>query len=140
MPPITLMIPFALLRSFGSKRSPSHATVGERNKDMPRLVIKMKTAIAIRDCATGIKINPSNAMGAPTKIQGLRLPKRFQVWSLLAPTQGWINMLRMLSHVIIKSARLGAKPKPTISGMERPSASSCFSNSGLPACKKMGMY
>ncbi len=138
-PPIRLIIPFALLRSSGSKRSPSQATVGERNNAIPKFVIRMKAAIARTVCATGIKTKPSNAMGAPARIQGLRLPKRFHVWSLFAPTHGWINILMMLSQVMMNNARLGASPKPVISGIERPSLNNCLSNSGLPAWRKIGI-
>jgi hypothetical protein len=134
------MTPFALLRSFGSKLSPSHATVGDRNKAMPKFVIKMKTAMAMADCATGMKTKPSSAIGALARIQGLRLPKRFHVRSLFAPAHGAMNMFRMLSQVMMKNARLGASAKPATSGMARPSASSCLSNSGLPACRKIGTY
>ena len=61
---------------------------------------------------------PGHRQGAPTRIQGLRRPQRVHVWSLRTPAQGWTTILRMLSQVMIKNARLGASANPTSGAWE----------------------
>ena len=105
---------------------------------MPKFMKMMNTIMAKIEWASGIRVSAMAAMGMPINSQGLRRPKRVQVWSLFKPAQGETKTLKILSQVMMKKARLGLSPKPAMFGISRPAASRLCSYSGLPACRKRG--
>ena len=61
--------------------------------------------------ASGIRVSAMAAMGTPINSQGLRRPKRVQVWSLFKPAQGETKTLKILSQVMMKKGQAWAQPK-----------------------------
>ena len=94
MPPIKLMMPFAVLRWCAGNRSPSKAIVGARKSAMLRLVSRIANMMPTTVPMAGTRMKNSAASGAPTSIHGLRRPRRVRVRSERSPTTGWTNIFR----------------------------------------------
>ncbi len=78
------------------------ATTGVRHRAALSSRVLVQATKNGSTAATGIKPKATAEIGAPTMINGMRLPQRVRTRSDQAPTGGWMNNAATLSSVIKK--------------------------------------
>ncbi len=111
MPPMKLMMPLACERLLDGVISGIRATTGVRHSAMLNNRVVVPATKRGSTAAMGIMPKASAEIGAPMRINGIRLPMGERNLSDQAPTGGWMNRAARLSSVMKKPIHAGAKPK-----------------------------
>ncbi len=108
-PPMKLITPFACERNSEGVISGMSATTGVRHNAALNSSVLVHATNNGRIAATGINPNAMAVIGAPIRMNGIRLPSGVRNRSDHAPTGGWINNAAMLSSVIKKPIIMGER-------------------------------